>query len=292
MSAWAALRRNRKAMAGAAILAVFALMALVGPLAVADPTALVGAPHQPPSLEHWLGTSGQGQDVLAQVIAGARPTLMVGLVVGLIVVLIAAAVGITAAYVGGWVDELLSLAINVFLLLPGLPLAVVIAAYLPPGPLTIGLVLVATGWAWNARIVRAQALAVRSKEYVAAAQVIGEGALRIVAVEMLPNLLPVLASCFIGATTYAIAASVGFEFLGLGDPSVVSWGSNLYWAANDAALITQAWWLFLPTGLCVALVGFALVMVNFGLDEVADPRLAAGQCGDVLAPTPVRRRHG
>jgi peptide/nickel transport system permease protein len=158
---------------------------------------------------------------------------------------------------------------------------------------TIGLVLVATGWAWNARIVRAQAMAVRSKEYVAAAQVIGEHALRIVAVEMLPNLLPILASCFIGATTYAIGAQVGLEFLGLGDPSASTWGANLYWAANDAALLTGSWWLFVPTGVCVALVGFALVLVNFGLDEVSDPRLAtSGRSGDVLAPTPVRRRYG
>jgi len=292
MSVWAALRRNRKAMIGAAMLAVFVLMALVGPLVASDPGALVGAPHQPPSLAHWLGTSGQGQDVLGQVLAGARTTLAVGFAVGLAVVLIAAVVGITAAYAGGWVDEGLSLVINVFLLLPGLPLAVVIAAYLPQGPGTIALVLVATGWAWNARIVRAQALAVRSKEYVAAAQVIGEGPLRVIAVEMLPNLLPVLASCFIGATTYAIGAQVGLEFLGLGDPGAASWGANLYWASNDAALLTGSWWLFVPTGVCVALVGFALVLVNFGLDELADPRLAAaGPCRDVLAPTPVRRRH-
>jgi peptide/nickel transport system permease protein len=282
------LVRNRKALVGLVILGLFVVMALIGPLIYGDSGALVSRPHQPPSSDFWLGTSGQGQDVLAQVVAGARATLVVGFAVGIAVTLIAAAVGVTAAYVGGWVDDLLSLAINVFLLLPGLPLAVVIAAYLPPGPRTIAMVLIATGWSWNARIVRVQALSVRSKEYVAASVVLGESALRVVAVEMLPNLVPVLASCFIGATTYAIGAQVGLEFLGLGDPGAASWGANLYWASNDAALMTGSWWLFVPTGLCVALVGFALVLINFGLDEIADPRLAAvGTCRDALAATPV-----
>jgi peptide/nickel transport system permease protein len=282
------LVKNRKAAAGLAILGCFVVMAIIGPWIYGDPNELVGRPLLAPSSAHWFGTSGQGQEVLAQVVAGARSTLVVGFVVGIAVTLIAAAVGITAAFVGGWVDEVLSLAINVFLLLPGLPLAVVIAAYLPPGAGTITLVLIATGWAWNARIVRVQSLSVRSKEYVAAAIVLGENALRVVAVEMLPNLLPVLASCFIGATTYAIGAQVGLEFLGLGDPGASSWGANLFWASNDAALLTGSWWLFVPTGTCVALVGFALVLVNFGLDEIADPRLAAvGGRRDALAATPV-----
>jgi peptide/nickel transport system permease protein len=282
--------RSRQVRIGLAILLGFVLVALIGPWFVGDPTAFVGRPHQPPSAAHWLGTSGQGQDVLAQAIAGARTTLAIGFAVGLAVVLIAAIVALTAAYAGGWVDDVLTVVANVFLLIPGLPLAVVLAAYLPPGAATIALVLIATGWAWHARVLRAQALAIRQKEFIQAAVVSGESALRIVAVEMLPNLLPVLASSFIGATTYAIGAQVGLEFLGLGDPGVVSWGTNLYWAANDAALITGSWWLFVPTGACIALVGFALVLVNFGIDEIADPRLGAhGQGIGVCAATPVRR---
>jgi peptide/nickel transport system permease protein len=286
-----ALWRSRKAAIGLGLLAAFALLAAIGPALVGDPGAFVGRPHQPPSLEHWLGTSGQGQDVLAQTVAGARLTLLVGFAVGLATTLLAAAIGITAAYFGRWIDEALSLLVNVSLLLPGLPLAVVIAAFFPPGPTTIAAVLIATGWAWNARVLRAQALAVRQKEYIQASIVSGESAVRIIAVEMMPNLLPVLASCFIGATLYAIGAQVGLEFLGLGDPSIVTWGTNLYWAANDAALITGSWWLFVPTGVCIALVGFALVLVNFGVDELVDPRLAAvGRDTRVCAATVVRRR--
>jgi peptide/nickel transport system permease protein len=285
--------RSRQVRIGLAILLGFVLLALIGPWLVGDPTAFVGKPHQPPSHAHWFGTTGQGQDVFAQTVVGARTTLAIGFIVGLAVVLIAAMVALIAAYAGGGVDDVLTVVANVFLLIPGLPLAVVIAAYLPPGATTIALVLIVTGWAWHARVLRAQALSIRQKEYIQASIVSGESALRIVAVEMLPNLLPMLASSFIGATTYAIGAQVGLEFLGLGDPGVVSWGTNLYWAANDAALMTGSWWLFVPTGTCIALVGFALVLVNFGVDEVADPRLGShGQGIGVCAATPVRRSDG
>lgn len=272
---FASLLRTRKAALGMAIVLVFVVMAIVGPWLFPDPTAFVGVPHASPSGDHLFGTTGQGQDVLAQTIAGARTTLLVGLVVGLLSVAIGAFVGVAAGYFGGWVDDLVSLVINVFLVIPGLPLAIVLAAYLPSGPATIAFVLVVTGWAWNARVVRSEALTLRRKDFVAAAIVSGEGHLRIIASEMLPNLTSLLVSQLIGATTYAIGAQVGLEFLGLGDVSSVTWGTNLYWAANDAALLTGSWWTFVPTGVCVALVGFGLTLVNFGIDEVTHPRLGA-----------------
>jgi peptide/nickel transport system permease protein len=148
---WEAIRLDRKATAGITILAVFVVVAVVGPWFAGDPGALVGIPLQPPSAEHWLGTTGQGQDVLAQLVVGTRVSLAIGFGVGLVVVLVGALVGVTAGYFGGRVDALLSLLFNVFLVIPGLPLAIVIAAYLPSGPLTLGFVLVVTGWAWNGR---------------------------------------------------------------------------------------------------------------------------------------------
>jgi peptide/nickel transport system permease protein len=232
---WQAIRRDRKATIGAIILAFFLLVAGVGPWLVGDPDALVGIPLQPPATSHWLGTTGQGQDVLAQLVAGTRVSLAIGFGVGLTVVLVGALVGVTAGYLGGRVDALLSLLFNVFLVIPGLPLAIVIAAYLPSGPLTLGFVLVVTGWAWNARVVRAQTLAQRKRDFVAAAVVAGESSFRIVTHEILPTML--------------------------------------YWAQNDSALLTGAWWTFAPTGLCVALVGFGLTMLNSGFDEITNPRL-------------------
>jgi peptide/nickel transport system permease protein len=265
-----ALLRDRRAALGAALLALFGLLAALGPALVGE---FVARPFTPPSAAHWLGTTGRGQDVLAQTVAGARPTLATGLVVGLGVVLLGLAVGATAGYLGGRVDDLLSLLINVSLVIPGLPLLVVVGAYLSAGPATIALVLVLTGWAWTARVLRAQTMALSAREFVAAAVVSGEGRLRILAVEILPNMLPLIASCFVGAVLYAIAAQVGLEFIGLGDVDRITWGTALYWARNDAALITDSWWVFVPAGACVGLVGVALALVNGTLDELAHPRL-------------------
>jgi peptide/nickel transport system permease protein len=270
---WGAIRRDRKASAGALLLVFFVLLGLVGPYLVGDPHALVGIPLQPPSAQHWLGTTGQGQDVLAQLVVGTRVSLAIGFIVGFMVVLIGALVGITAGYFGGRTDGLLSLLFNVFLVLPGLPLAIVIAAYLPSGPTTLALVLIVTGWAWNARVLRAQTLSQRQRDFVAAAVVSGESSLRIITGEILPTLTSLLVSQFIGSTVYAIGAQVGLEFLGLGDVSAVTWGTNLYWAQNDSALLTGAWWTFAPTGMCVALVGFGLTLLNSGFDEITNPQL-------------------
>lgn len=296
------LLENRKASVGAVIILFFVLVGLFGPLIVSrDPSAFVGPPHQPPSSEYLLGTTGQGQDVLAQTIAGARTSLMVGFITGFAVMAIGALVGMAAGFFGGWIDSVLSFFTNVFLIIPGLPLAVVIAAYLKPGPVTIGLVLVLTGWAWNARMLRAQILSLREKDFVLAAIVSGEGRFRIIFREILPNMTSLLMSGFISATVYAIGAQVGLEFLGIGDVSAVTWGTNLYWAGNNAALLTGAWWTVVPTGVCVALIGFALVLVNFAIDELTNPRLRAERTWTRLLKThdleeglstPVVRRHG
>jgi len=296
-----AILRDRTATGGALLLLFFVLVAVAGPMLVGDPTALVGIPLQPPSVAHWLGTTGQGQDVLAQTVVGTRVSLAIGFAVGLIVVMVGSLVGVAAGYFGGRIDALLSLLFNVFLVIPGLPLAIVMAAYLPSGPLTVAAVLVFTGWAWNARVVRGQTLALRRRDFVAAAQVSGASSLRIITREILPNMTSLLVAQVIGSSVYAIGALVGLEFLGLGDVSSVTWGTNLYWASNDSALLTGAWWTYVPTGLCVALVGFGLVMLNSGFDEITNPRLqmerawrahlkAAGQ--PASRSTPVVVRHG
>lgn len=301
MAFLAALRRSNKALAGGALLLFFVALALFGPWLVGDPQEFVGLPHAAPSIAHWLGTTGQGQDVLAQTVAGARASLLIGFAVGAAVTLISAVVGISAGYFGGLCDDVLSLLVNVFLIMPGLPLCVVLAAYLPSGAASIAGVLILTGWSWNARVVRAQTLAVRNRDFVAAAIVSGEGPLRVMFVEILPNMLAPLASAFIGATVYAIGAQVGLEFLGLGDVSAVTWGTNLYWASNDSALLTGSWWTFAPTGACIALVGFALTLVNFAIDELGNPqlrdqveyrRLIGASHLDPMAPTPVVRTRG
>lgn len=268
-----ALWRSREARVGLSILAIFALIAAFGPLCTRDASAFLARPLMPPSSEYWLGTTRQGQDVFARLMVGTRSSLGMGLLVGALVMAIGSIVGLVAAYFGGLVDDVLSVGINVFLILPGLPLAVVLAAFLEAGPSTIALVLVATGWAWNARVIRAQALAVRQKDFVLAAIALGESPWRVMIVEILPNMTSFVFSSFIGATMHAIGAQVGLEFLGLGDVSQVTWGTSLFWAVTNQDILTESWWTMLPTGLAIATFGFALVLINFGIDEITSPRL-------------------
>ena len=264
---------NNKARWGILFLGGIFLTALLGPLMVDDPYAYIAQPHLPPSYAYLLGTTGQGQDVLAQTVVGARTTLVIGFTVGFLVTLIGTLIGVSAGFIGGRFDDVMSLLINVFLIIPGLPLAIILAAYLPSGPLALTGVLTFTGWAWTARVLRAQTLSLRDRDFILAARITGESTFKIIFNEIVPNLASLLLSTFVGTTIYAIGAQVGLEFLGLGDVGLVTWGTNLYWASNDQALLTQAWWTFVPTGLGVAFVGFALAMINFGIDEITNPRL-------------------
>ena len=264
---------NQKALSGSVIILLFILAAILGPFLLQSPIDFLSTPLSPPSSENIFGTNGQGQDVFAQTIFGSRQTLLVGFSAGFLVVVIGALIGGIAGFYGGKVDDVLSLLINIFLVMPGLPLMVILASWLPPSPGTLLSVLVLTGWAWNARVIRSQMMTFRNRDFVSAAIVSGEANIRIVVIEIMPRMLSLLASSFIGASIYAIGAQVGLEFLGLGDISTVTWGTNLYWASNDLALLTESWWTFVPTGLSIAIVSFALTLINFGIDEVSNPRL-------------------
>lgn len=290
--------RDPKLLVGGALLLAFASVAVLGPLFAADPTAPVGTPFAPPSRGFWLGTTGQGQDVLAQLAAGARPTLLFAVLVGAAAVAIGALVGISAGLAGGWIDAALGLCIDIFLVIPGLPLVVVAGAYLAGGTGMMALVLALTGWAYSARVLRALTLSLRGRDFVAAAVVAGDGRLRVLVSELLPNMWPVMASSFVGSVVYALGALAGLEFLGLGETERVTWGTMLFWARNDAALLTGSWWIFVPPGLCLGLVGFALALVGSGFDGLTNPRLrldaaylrAVGGRVGALAPTPVLPR--
>jgi peptide/nickel transport system permease protein len=278
LPAWTrSVLRNRKAAAGMIILLLFAAVALLAPvLAPGDPGDFIDRPHLPPSAEHLFGTTGQGQDVFAQTVWGSRMTLSVGILVGILTTVAGIVVGLSAGYFGGIVDDLLSLLTNVFLIIPSLPLLVVLAAFLGSGNvLYFVLVLTVTGWAWPARVMRSQTLSLREKDFVAAAKVGGESGPRIILAEILPNMLSIAVASFLGSTIFAIGALAALEFLGLGNPSVVSWGTNLYWASNNAGLLTGAWWTFVPAGACIALVAFAFALVNYAIDEFTNPRLRA-----------------
>jgi peptide/nickel transport system permease protein len=265
---------NPKAIIGLVILAVFILMAIFAPLiAPGNPSRFVDRPNRHPSAEHWLGTTGQGQDVFKQVVWGARISLFIGFSVGILTTLIGLIIGMLAGYLPGVIDGLLNMFTNVFLLIPGLPLLITLASFLPPGIITVILVLTATGWAWSARVFRSQTLSLREKDFVSASLVSGENTNRIVFSEILPNMLSLVVSSLFGAVSYAIASDAGLAFLGFENVNNVSWGTMLYWASNNSALLQEAWWTFLPPGLCIALVSFATTMLIYAMDEITNPRL-------------------
>jgi peptide/nickel transport system permease protein len=273
-AAWRRLAASKKAVFGAAVVAFFVLVGLLAPvIAPGSPLAIVAPQNLAPSVHHLFGTTGDGNDVFAQVVWGTRNSLAVGFVTGAAIAVIGVALGLSAAYFGGWVDSVLTLVMNIFLVIPGLPLLVVMAAFLPRSTLSVCFVLAIAGWAGSARVIRSQALSVVRRDYVAAATVVGERPLRIIVMEVLPNLSSLIASVLFGAIGYGIGALAALQFLGLGDLQVVSWGTVLYWAQNNSALLQGTWWQFIPAGACLALTCAAISMLNFAIDEVTNPRL-------------------
>lgn len=270
-------RLSPKIVVGLAILGFFVLMAIVGPyVAPYNPSALGAHPLAGPSSAHPLGTTQTGQDVLSQLLVGARSSMVVGFVAGAIATALSIIVGISAGYLGGFAEEGLSMLSNIFLVIPALPLLIVLTAFLPrANAIVIAVVIAATGWAWGARVLRAQTLALRRQDYVEAARSVGERAWRIILFEILPNEAAIVASSFLFTVLFAILTDASLAFLGLGNITAWSWGSMLYWAENNEALTVGAFWWFVPPGLCIALLGTGLALANFGIDEFINPRLRA-----------------
>jgi len=284
-SAWRVVGRvaatiwsNRKARIGVVILGIFLLTAIFAPLlAPYDGSANGFARSANGSAAHWFGTTAAGEDVLSQLIYGARVSVLVGFVAGLFSTIIAVLIGLSWGYVRGFAADVINFIVNLFLVVPALPLMIVIAAYLQNGGIgMIILVVVITGWAWGARVLRSQTQSLRSRDFITAAIFSGEGSFRIVFREILPNMTSLIVGSFFGAATSAILAEAGLEFLGLGDSSTVSWGTMLFWAQNSNALLTGQWVLLFAPGLCIALLATSLTLINFGVDGLSNPRLREG----------------
>ena len=250
------------------------LFGLLGPLLVQDPSTVSDIGLAGPSAGHLLGTTQTGQDVLAQLAYATRGSLIVGAIVGVLTLLLSAFFGIVGAYAGGWVDEAFSLFTNIMLVIPGLPVVIVISAYVADRSLLlVSVVLAITSWAGSARVLRGTTLSLRSRDYVLASRVAGEKRWRILAVEILPNLIPLLASQVVFAVIFAILGEAGLSYLGLGASDSFTWGTMLYYAQNGLALRLGAWWWFVPPGLMLALFGAALSLINFSIDEIINPKL-------------------
>jgi peptide/nickel transport system permease protein len=271
-----AIRSNRKASWGAGLLIFFLLIAAF---------ASVIAPGYPnvtgqfkvslgPSWHHLFGTNGLGEDLFAQVIWGTRPVLEIAFAVGLASTAVAVLIGVAAAYLGGAWDGALNLLTDILLVIPLFPLLIVIARYLNgAGTGVMIAVLTLTGWSYTARQLRSQALSLRKRDFLEAARVRGERRFYIIVVEIIPTMTSLLVASFLGNALYAVLFSSSLQFIGLGDPNQVSWGTMLQAAQNNEAYQTgQALWIFAP-GLCIVLLGAAFALLNYAFDEIGNPAL-------------------
>jgi peptide/nickel transport system permease protein len=266
---------NGKARIGLVILGLIIVVAVFAPLlAPHSQTATTFTPYQGPSGANWFGTTGNGQDVFSQMLYGARVSLLVGLTAGFVATLVAVTIGLVSGYRPGVIDEFLSFATNLALVIPGLPLMIILAAYLQSRSVwTIVLVVAFTSWATGARVIRSQASTLRSREFVTSAVFSGERLFRVVFREILPNMTSLVAGSFFSAATAAVMAEASLEFLGLGNPKTVSWGTILYYAQQQNALLTGQWVLVFAPGLAIALLAVSFTLINFGVDALSNPRL-------------------
>ncbi len=269
---------QKKVLVGITLVLALCLMAIFAPaISSYSPEARVARSHQPPSTEHIMGTTKMGRDVFSQFVWGARSSLSVGIVTGVAITILGTAVGLIGGYIGGWVDRVLDLVTNAVLVIPNLPLLILLAAFAGTvGPTVIMIIVTMTSWPWGARMTRSQTLAIKNREFVVAARMIGESRLRVAMVEILPNLLPLIGINLVGSIIFAIVTQTTLEYLGFGDPLRVTWGTMLYNAQNSSAIMVGAWWDVAAPCLGVTLVGLALALINFALDEISNPQLRSG----------------
>ena len=279
--------RSGKATAGALILLFFVVLAVIGPwIAPYSPDATGASVVAGPSSAHYFGTDQLGRDIFSQLLVGTRGVIVVGFAAGAIATILSLLIGIASGYLPGRGGEALNVLSNVFLVLPALPLLIIITSATPNNGgwivvLTIGL----TSWAWNARLLRAQTLSLRRRDYIESARATGESTPRIIVFEILPNLTAIIASGFVGTVVFTVLLEITLAFVGI-NVSEWNWGTVLYWAQSQDALAQNAWWWFVPAGLAIALLGTGLALLNFGIDEFVNPRLrSAGR-------TRVRTRAG
>jgi peptide/nickel transport system permease protein len=270
-----AITRNRKATAGAAILLLMIFVACFpGLIAPDDPLATNYAPNLSVTGSHLLGTTSTGQDVFSQLIWSTRQTLLLTLLVSAIATFLSTLIGITAAYVGGIVDRVLVVIIDVFLILPVLPLLILLTSYLAPGFGSLTIVLCVTSWAFQARQLRSQGLSLRNRDFLVSARVRGERSLYIIFREIVPTMTSLLAASFLALAVYVVGFAASLQFLGLGNSSQQMWGTMLYNAQQQAAIQAggNVWWEISPAA-AVALLGAGFALLNYAFDEIGNPAL-------------------
>ncbi|HEY7691288.1 MAG TPA: ABC transporter permease [Gaiellaceae bacterium] len=267
--------RNWKFVLGAGIVLVFLLTAAIAPALVAHPPlAFTGPTDSPPSSEYWFGTTSFGQDVFSQFVNGLRAAFLVGAVGGGIAWVLGAAVGFTAGYRGGWLDDLLNMLTNVVLVIPTLAILIIVAAYIDVHSyVTEALLIGLTSWPWAARAVRAQTFSLKTRDFVDIARLSGRKTRQIIVSEIAPNMSSYLLMMFILLFGGAILIGASLDFLGLGPATQVSLGLMINSAYLSSALTLGFWWWFLPPGIGIIAIVGGLYVMNVGLDEIFNPKL-------------------
>jgi peptide/nickel transport system permease protein len=274
---WELVKRSRKVIFGMTVVVFFILMGTVGALLTGDPYAMnLSLMGLPPSFEHLLGTTSFGENVFTQLCHAVGNSLLVGLVGGGLGTLIAVFVGAVGPYRGGIADKISNLVTNLALVLPLIPLFIIIAAVLRGLDLfMIGVILAVTSWPWAARSIRAQMLTLKEREFVNLARMSGDGNVRIVMVEILPNMMAYIMMVFVILTGTAILAESALSMIGVSTTSTITLGYMLYWAQHQTIVPFwwNIWWWFIPPGLVLTFILTAFFIIHAGLDEVFNPKL-------------------
>lgn len=258
------IRKNPLKYTGVAILSLLSLMAILAPyLAPYDPRQ-TGIPYQGPTPEHLLGTNDLGQDVFSEIIYAARVSLVVGFLAGAISIVIGVLIGVFAGYFQGWVGEILMGTTDVFLLMPGLPLMIILAAYLSPSMWNIILVVSLLWWCSTARVVQSRVLQVREMQFIESTRALGYSDIYIIFRHVLLNTKDIIYAKFSLAVASAMLSEASLSFLGLGDPLNISWGEMIQFAFSRGGFANDMWWWYLPPGLmiCISILGFILLTME------------------------------
>lgn len=278
---WREYRTHRAGLFGLAALVVIALMAVFAPFLVgADAQSVTDAPGKPmesPSGEFPLGTDQFGRDLLGLLVWGARISLTVGLLAAVLSVAIGTVVGITAGHFKGWYSTVIMRVTDWFLVMPTLVLAIALASVMSKSIWTIILAIGVTTWPTTARLVRAQTLAVESRPYIERAQALGGGHGHVMGRHVLPNVMPLVLAQTTLVISSAILTEATLAFLGLGDPTVVSWGGLLQDAREAGAVSAGNWWYLAPPGLAIAVVALAFTLCGRAVESVLNPRLGVSR---------------
>jgi peptide/nickel transport system permease protein len=276
---WQEFRRHRSGLVGLVVLTTFVLLALLAPVLASseglEVTKATGGVLEPPSSSYWLGTDDNGRSILTLLLWGARISLLVGLLATLISMVIGTFVGLTSGFAEGWPAAVLFRLTEWFLVIPFLPLAIVLASVLGRSLLNIAIVIGVTSWAGTALLIRSQTLSIKERAYLERARVLGAGRWHQMSRHVLPNVMPMVFANTTLTVAIAILAETTLSFLGLGDPTRVSWGSMLEDAFSVGAMTTGAWWFIIPPGVCVVLVVLSFTLIGQALEEILNPRLKA-----------------